>query len=306
MNQITTPIVRLDSIDAYNKLYGLTTRHPLVTVINLREATRSVNNIRMDYGVYALFLKNGVYCTLRYGRKPYDYQKGTVISFSPGQLIEVQNATDEVAPDVIGLMFHPDLIYGTPLAEKIHSYSFFDYSQREAVHLSTEERKLFLECLDRISAEISMPVDNHTAEIVASHIQVLLDYMNRFYERQFITRRKVNSDIITRFETALRDYYGSGKAKERIPTVNYFADIVSLTPGYFGDMVKKETGKTAQEIISLHIIDSAKQRLSATTDDISLIAYDLGFQYPQHFSRMFKRLTGFSPSQFRTHLSATS
>lgn len=304
MKQISTPVVRLDSIDAYNKLYGLATLHPLVTVINLRKATRIVNNIRMDYGVYALFLKNGVNCTLRYGRRPYDYQEGTVVSFSPGQLIEVQTETDELAPDVIGLMFHPDLIYGTPLAAKIRNYTFFDYSQREAVHLSAEERKLFLECLDRISAEISMPVDNHTAPIVASHIQVLLDYLSRFYERQFITRRKVNSDIISRFETALRDYYESGKAKDGIPSVNYFADIVSLTPGYFGDMVKKETGKTAQEIISLRIIDSAKQRLSATTDDISLIAYDLGFQHPQHFSRMFKRITGLSPTQFRDRIPA--
>lgn len=291
--------VKLDSIDAYNKLYGLKTLHPLVTVINLTEATRIVNHIQVDYGVYALFLKNGVSCSLKYGRQTYDYQEGTVVSFSPGQIIGVENETDELAPDVIGLMFHPDLIYKTALAAKIKNYGFFDYSQREALHLSADERALFIECLDHIKAEIEHPVDKHTAEIVASHIQVLLDYMTRFYERQFITRRKVNSDMLTKFEKALKEYYVAGHGKNGIPTVNHFAETVNLTPGYFGDLVKKETGKTAQEIISLRIIEFAKERLSNSNDDINLIAYDLGFQYPQHFSRMFKRITGVSPSQYR-------
>lgn len=298
-------MVRLDSIDAYNKLYGLETQHPLVTVIDLRRATRVVNHVVMDYGVYALFLKNGVNCTLKYGRQTYDYQEGTVVSFAPGQVIEVEMIEDEVAPDVIGLMFHPDLIYGTPLADRIASYGFFGYSQREALHLSADERRLFLECLSRIKAETEHPVDNHTADIVASNIQVLLDYLTRFYERQFITRRKVNSDMINKFERALKEYYESGRAKDGIPSVNYFAEIVNLTPGYFGDMVKKETGKTAQELIALRIIDFAKQRLSATADDVSVIAYDLGFQYPQHFSRMFKRVTGMSPTQFRARAVAS-
>ncbi|MDE7396470.1 MAG: helix-turn-helix domain-containing protein [Muribaculum sp.] len=295
-----TTTVRLDSIDAYNKLYGLETKHPLVSVLDLNHATRVVNHVQMDYGVYALFLKNGVNCTLRYGRQPYDYQEGTIVSFSPGQLIGVDMEVDEIAPDVVGLMFHPDLIYGTPLASKIKDYSFFNYSQREALHLSTDERRLFLECLSRIKEEISHPVDRHTAEIVSSQIQLLLDYLTRFYERQFITRRRVNSDVISKFESALKKYYAQPHPDNGIPTVNYFAELVNLTPGYFGDMVKKETGKTPQEIITLHIIDEAKQRLISTTDDVSVIAYDLGFQYPQHFTRMFKRITTVTPTRFRT------
>lgn len=226
-----------------------------------------------------------------------------MVSFSPGRIIGVESETDVLAPDVVGLMFHPDLFYGTPLAAKIKNYSFFDYSQREALHLSLDERKLFIECLDRIKNEIEHPVDNHTAEIVASHIQMLLDYLSRFYERQFITRRKVNSDVLTKFEKALKEYYADGHGKDGVPTVNYFAEIVNLTPGYFGDLVKKETGKTAQELISLRIIEFAKQQLTATDDDISIVAYDLGFQYPQHFSRMFKRVTGISPTQFRKQIS---
>lgn len=292
-------IVRLDSIDAYNKLYGLETKHPLVTVIDLNEATRIVNHVSMDYDVYALFLKNGSNCTLKYGRQPYDYQEGSVVSFSPGQIIEVDTEIDEIAPDVIGLMFHPDLIYKTPLASKIKEYGFFDYSQMEALHLSADERRIFTQCLDRIKDEIEHTVDKHTAEIVSSHIQVLLDYVTRFYERQFITRAKVNSDILNNFESSLKKYLKTGQSKDGLPSVTYFADKANLTPGYFGDLIKKETGLTAQEIITRHIVEHAKQRLSASSDDISIIAYELGFQHPQHFSRMFKRVAGMSPTRFR-------
>ena len=298
MKQDST-IIRLDSIDAYNKLYGLETKHPLVTVIDLTQATRVVNHVRMDYDVYALFLKNGTNCTLKYGRKPYDYQEGSVVSFSPGQLIDVETEIDEIAPDVTGLMFHPDLLHKTPLASKIKEYSFFNYSQREALHLSTDERLIFNQCLERIKEEIAHPVDKHTAEIVASHIQVLLDYVTRFYERQFITRGKVNSDILSKFESSLKEYLESGQTKDGLPTVNYFAEIAHLTPGYFGDMIKKETGLTAQEIITRNIVERAKQRLTCSPDDISIIAYELGFQHPQHFSRMFKRVVGVTPTQFR-------
>lgn len=292
-------IVSVDSIDAYNKLYGMETDHPLVTVVDLKKSTRVLNHVRMDYGVYALYLKNGVNCTLMYGRQPYDYQEGTITSFRPGQLIGVEMDKDELAPDVVGLLFHPDLIFGTPLASRMEGYRFFDYSSREALHLSAEERTIFLECLDRIKKEIEHPVDRHTAEIVASHIQVLLDYMTRFYERQFITRHKVNSDVLSRFEAALKEYYASGKAVDGIPSVAYFAEVVNLSPGYFGDMIKKETGKTAQELIALRVIEEAKKKLTESTDDVSIIAYDLGFQYPQHFTRMFKKQTGQTPKEYR-------
>ena len=243
---------------------------------------------------------------MKYGRQPYDYQEGTIVSFSPGQLIGVDTDEDEIAPDVIGIMFHPDLLHKTPLASKIKDYSFFDYSQREALHLSSDERRIFNQCLERIKEEIAHPVDKHTAEIVSSQIQVLLDYVTRFYERQFITRRKVNSDILGRFESSLKQYLESDRTKEGLPTVNYFAEEAHLTAGYFGDMIKKETGVTAQEIISRHIVERAKRRLTESTDDVSIVAYELGFQHPQHFSRMFKRITGISPTQFREKAIAIS
>lgn len=289
--------VILDSIDAYNKLYGMPTYHPLVSVVDLKNAVKVVNNIRMSYGVYALFLKNGDYCTIKYGRKAYDYQAGTVTSFSPGQIIEVVMKEAEVAPDVVGLIFHPDLIYGTPLADKIADFSFFDYSQTEALHLSDDERGKFLDCLDKIREEVMHPVDNHSAALISANIQVLLEYLHRFYDRQFITRHKVNSDVVNRFERELKLYFKEPCAM--IPNVAYFAEKANLTPGYFSDLIRKETGSSPKDLISLHLIAEAKKKLLSTNDDISVIAYSFGFEYPSHFTRMFKRITGLTPLEYR-------
>lgn len=294
-----TTTVTLDSIDAYNKLFGLTTLHPLVSVIDLKKATRGIGRIRMSYGVYALFLKNGVDCTLKYGREHYDYQEGTIVSFSPGQVIDVDSTGESMAPDVVGLMFHPDLICGTPLASKIDSFGFFGYSQREALHLSEAERKIFLDCLEKISLELEHPVDSHSADLISANIQLLLEYLNRFYDRQFITRHKVNSSVVAAFENELSRIYSDGSTVNEVPKVSYFAEKANLTPGYFGDLIKRETGSTPQDIITLCLIKEAKRRLASTDTDISVIAYDLGFQYPQHFTRLFKRVTGKSPSVFR-------
>jgi len=291
-------IVNLDSIDAYNKLYGLSAHHPLVSVVDLKKATKQVNSIRINYGLYALFLKNGDYCTIRYGRKSYDYQAGTVTSFSPGQIVDVEMKDPESNPDVVGLLFHPDLIYGTPLADKIADFSFFDYSQTEALHLSDAERAKFLDCLDKIRDEVEHPVDSHSAALISANIQVLLEYLHRFYDRQFITRHKVNSDVVRAFERDLKLYFNEPRTV--IPNVTFFAQRACLSPGYFSDLIKRETGSSPKDIISLHLISVAKHRLIASDDDISVIAYSLGFDYPAHFSRMFKRLTGVTPGQFRT------
>lgn len=296
-----TNIIQLDSIDTYNKLYGLPTLHPLVTVVDLRKATRAVNHIQMNYGVYALFLKNGINCSLKYGRKHYDYQEGTIVSFAPGQLIGVETAKDEVKPEVYGLMFHPDLIHGTSLGEKINSYSFFDYVQSEALHLSEQERGIIMDCLHKIEYELSYPVDKHSRNLLSVQIELVLDYCLRFYDRQFCTRAKVNSDILTRFEALLKEYFESDSLRHNgIPSVKYFADKVFLSPGYFGDLIKKETGRTAQSYIQNKIINYSKQQLLSTNQSVSEIAYSLGFQYPQHFSRLFKREVGCNPKEYRT------
>ena len=294
--------VTLDSIDTYNNLYGLPTHHPLVTVIDLKNATRIVNNLTITYGVYAIFLKQGVQCSIRYGQRNYDYHEGTLVTFAPGQVVDVEMAQPVLAPDVLGLMFHPDLMYGTPLASKINSFSFFNYSSIEALHLSTDERQKFLECLRLIDEEIKHPVDQHSAQLLSANIQLLLEYMERFYDRQFITRHKVNSQIVGNFQKQLKEYFNGTQLRHGLPAVSYFADKANLTPGYFSDLIRKETGTSPKDLISLHMLNEAKSRLASDKTDISVIAYSLGFEYPAHFTRMFKRMTGQSPTEYRASL----
>ena len=308
----------LNSVDVYNKSYGLPTLHPLVSVIDLKNATRRLNHFDVQYEVYALFLKNDANCTLKYGRRQYDFQEGTVVSFAPGRLIEVDIPDNAPKPDAVGLMFHPDLIYGTPLAEKIKRFGFFDYTQMEAVHLSETERQCFLSCLSRIDQEIKHPIDNHSTALIVASIQLLLEYVDRFYDRQFITRHKVNSEVLSQFEQHLKAYYderaggafdahregGAFDAHRRegentMPTVAYFASLVHLSPGYFGDLIRQETGLSPKDLIARHLVSVAKHRLSISNDDVSQIAYRLGFEHPAHFSRMFKRHTGLTPTQYR-------
>jgi len=250
----------------------------------------------MDYGLYALYLKNSVNCSIKYGRRNYDYQEGTVVSFAPGQRVEVEMKKDEYRPDVVGLLFHPDLIYGTPLAVKIGDFRFFDYAEMEAVHLSDAERTQFLHCLDLIKHELNHPVDTHSASLLSANIQVLLEYMHRFYDRQFITRHKVNSDIVARFQRELKNYYTDNNS---LPKVTYFAEKANLSTGYFSDLVRRETGLTPKDMIERQMMAHAKHLLANTGFDISQIAYELGFDYPAHFTRFFKRIAGQSPTQFR-------
>ncbi len=236
---------------------------------------------------------------LRYGRQIYDYQEGTVTSFAPGQVVEV-NIPEGVHPVSQALVFHPDLIRGTSLGQDIKRYSFFAYASNEALHLSDEEKMLFRDCLDKIQRELQVPADKHSRRLITRNIELLLDYCMRFYERQFITRTQVNKDILCRFEELLDNYFQSNMPQtEGLPTVKYFADRVHLSPNYFGDLVKKETGKTAIAYIQEHLIDVAKEEILGSQKSVSEIAYRLGFQYPQHFTRIFKKTVGCTPKAYR-------
>lgn len=295
--------VDLDSVDAYNKLYGFPTLHPLVTVVDLRRATMLPNYLRVHYGLYALYLKNGTGCTIKYGRRTYDYQEGTVVSFAPGQTVDVVvQPGEERMRDVQGILFHPDLIWGTPLGQKIGGFDFFDYTSMEAVHLSESERGIFLDCLAKIQEESRHPVDNHSSSLLSAGIQLLLEYMDRFYDRQFITRHKANCEIVTQFERRLREYYETPGMKDNIPSVGEFAAMANLSPKYFSELVKRETGTGPKTLIMRQMVNVAKHRLAASEADVAEIAYDLGFQHPAHFSRMFKRMEGMSPSEYRNSL----
>ena len=295
-------IIRIDSIDAYNKAMGLETQHPLVAVVDMKKADLAVvrQEVTFNYGVYALFLKQ-TYCgDITYGRQPYDYQEGTVTSFAPGQMVHVKPRPD-FQPNALGLLFHPDLIRGTQLGHDIKQYSFFSYSSREALHLSEDEKEIFRDCLQKIEQELAHPIDAHSKRLICRNIELLLDYCMRFYERQFITRKAANRDVLERFEDLVDRYFqGSLPIEKGLPSVRYFAEECFLSPNYFGDLVKKETGRTPQEYIQSKIIDLAKEELLSSDKTVNEISYHLGFQYSQHFNRYFKRNVGMTPSQYRS------
>lgn len=298
-------VIDIDSAEAYNSLYGLETVNPLVSVVDLRKATRMVDHVQFRYGVYALFLKNGKECELKYGRRPYDYQEGTVTSFAPGQVVEVNMLTDNPHPEVYGLVFHPDLIRGTSLGRDIRKYGFFSYSSDEALHLSESERAVVTECLSGIDAELRHASDRHSRRLIVLGIELLLGHCLRFYERQFVTRERVNKEVIQKFETGLDDYLATPDNVGRgLPSVKYFADMAHLSPNYFGDLVKKETGCSAQELIRSKVVERGKDLLLSTGLSVSEIAYNLGFSYPQHFSRMFRQVAGITPGEFRNGVRA--
>ena len=298
-------IYRLDNIDRYNHDLGIETLHPLVTVCNLKDVPNRElidNETTWHYGVYALFLKNTRSCRLSYGHKEYDYSDGTVTSFAPMQTVTATPITG-MDPDVVALLFQPDLMRGTSLAKGIADYRFFQYSSNEALHMSERERAIYLDCIDKIKEEINRPIDKFSRKLICRNIELLLDYCLRFYDRQFITRELENNSVIATFEQALNEYFRNREAifMSGLPSVKVFADKCCLSPNYFGDLVKKETGKTPVEFIQQKIIDIAKEDLHSTDVTVTELAYSLGFQSSQHFNRYFKRSTGMTPTQYRKH-----
>ncbi len=242
-------ILNLNNVDLYNQIYGLETLHPLVTVIDLNKATRQMTYTHWNYGVYALYLKLEKACDIKYGRQTYDYQEGTVVCFAPGQTTETTLTTDRVQLNVLGILFHPDLLHGTSLGKTIKKYTFFSYEVNEALHLSAEERSIIEELLKIIRMELEHGIDKHSKTLLVNHIELLLNYCMRFYERQFTTRSKANSDVLTRFENLLNEYFEGPQAEQDgLPTVKYFADKLYLSSNYFGDMLKKKQEKVHRNI----------------------------------------------------------
>ena len=295
----TNEIIQVNTIDQYNKLFGIETRHPLIGIVDLNRPEQLIP-YKMNIGFYALFLKEEVCGELTYGRGRYDYQEGTVVALAPGQIIGLNNPSGVKPPASKGLLFHPDLIRGTALGQEIRNYQFFSYEANEALHLSLEERRIVADCLNKIATELEHPIDKHSKRLISRNIELLLDYCMRFYERQFITRSESNKSVLVKFEALLDDYFQSDKPQtDGLPSVKYFADKVFLSPNYFGDLIKKETGKSAQEYIQTRMIDIAKEMIAGTEKTVSQIAYELGFQYSQHFNRIFKKNTGYTPGEYR-------
>lgn len=235
---------------------------------------------------------------MSYGRTKYDFDEMTVTSFEPGQVIHVEQNSN-IVPKWTGLIFHPDFLARTNLGKHISRYEFFSYTSSEALHLSAAEVEIFRGVLGMIQQELNHAIDKHTRELIVSNIELLLNYCLRFYDRQFITREEINHSVVQKFEQLLKEYIQTSAEKKGLPTVAYFADKCNLSTGYFGELVKTETGRTAKDFISSRILSAAKEYLSSDLMTVTQISARLGFEYPQHFVRFFKRYTGMTPSEFK-------
>jgi AraC family transcriptional regulator, transcriptional activator of pobA len=295
-------IRKLERVAQFCTERGQITLHPLVSVLD-QSKSKPIEGGRCMSDLYIIFLKEGKSGELRYGRQHYDYEDGTMLFIAPGQVFGQDGNGRVLQPTGWALVFHPDLIRGTSLGRHIKDYNFFSYDVNEALHLSDRERQVIIESFRKVQYEVEHPIDKHSKALIVSNIELLLKYCLRFYDRQFITRDNIHKDILARFEELLDDYFQSDKPQTLgLPSVTYCAGHVNLSPKYFGDLVKKETGKTAQEYLQLKLIDVAKERILDTSKSVSEVAYELGFKYPSHFTRLFKQHTGHSPNEYRNSL----
>lgn len=297
-------VFRFDTINEYNVLNNHETLHPLVSVIDFSKANpRSwggEKRVKLFFGFYCIFLKDVKCGDLKYGRNYYDYQEGTLVFVAPGQVLEIENDGKVYQPKGHALVFHPDLIHGTPLGGIMNEYHFFSYKTNEALHLSERERQIVLDSFSKIEFELQQGVDKHSKKLIASNIELFLNYCDRFYDRQFITRDAVNHGILEKFEELLNGYFSSEQPQLiGLPSVAWCADNLHLSANYLGDLIKKETGKSAQEYIQVKIIDVAKNSLSDPQKTVNEVAFALGFKYPQHFTRLFKQKVGYTPKEYR-------
>lgn len=307
--EIMNKLITIDSVTQYNNFMGVETLHPLISIVDF--STLDFEKINESYkqlqpgtkaqiNMYAIFLKDVKCGNITYGLKNYDYEEGTLMFLASGQVFGMEEEGDTLEGSGIGIFFHPDLIRGISLGATIDDYSFFSYETNEALHLSARERELINTCIENIRYELLHSIDSHTKTLIVSHLEVFLNYCKRFYERQFNTRSHVNKDILSRFEAVLKEYFASDLPSEMgLPTVNYCAEKLFLSPNYLSDLLKKETGKSALEHIHFKMISLAKKEIFNSEKSISEIAYQLGFKYPQHFTRMFKKEVGVSPNDFR-------
>jgi AraC-like DNA-binding protein len=290
-------ILKVRSVNDYGSYLGCPARHPLVCVIDYAEVSpirHSLNN----YGVYALFLRDDVGVELDYGCGRYDYNKGTLLCVAPGQVGGKEDNGERVSITGWALLFHSDLLRGTPLEKRIRDYSFFDYRVNEALHMSDREHDILVSLMRRMREELDNERDAQQDAILVGYIGLVLNFCQRFYNRQFQSREAENSDILVRFNRLLADYYEQQlQLKLGLPTVQYCADRLCLSPNYFGDVVKRTTGDTASNHIRRFVIRLAKNGLSAG-ESVAQVADRLGFEYPQHFSRMFRRQEGITPSEY--------
>ena len=293
-------MIHYDTIKKYAEAFNNKALHPLIAFVDLN---KSLPMLRSQFmlGFYAIIIKETRCGDIRYGNQYYDYDEGTMVFIGSNQIIKHEPEGEIHQPYGKALIFHSDLIKGTNLGKHIHEYTFFSYASYEALHLSNKEREKILVCFDNIENEIIQNIDRHSKKLILSNLELLLNYCTRFYDRQFITRENIGQGIIEQFEQHLNEYLRHEKLQEiGLPTVSFFADTLNLSPNYFGDLIKKETGKSAIEYIHLKLLEYAKEKIMDKTKSISEISYQLGFKYPQHFTRLFKQKVGMAPNEYRS------
>lgn len=296
-------LVHLNEISEIHRLLGLgKPKHPLVSLFPIQQELLEHDFSDATYvmGFYKISLKAGPCGELTYGRNTYDFKEGAMVFSKPGQVLTFKNNGEQWAEGGWTLLFHPDLIRKSDLSKSIDSYSFFNYDVHEALHVSDDEKAILTELGQKIVQEYNQNIDRHTQRLIIANITLILDYCTRYYDRQFYVRTNLNQDLVSRFESLLNHYFDSQQALDGgLPTVKYCSEQLNLSASYLSDLLKKETGRTAQQHIQLFVVERIKNRLLASSEQISQIAYDLGFEYPQHLSKMFKKRTGMSPAEYR-------
>lgn len=290
-------ILHVRNVADYSRWLGHADRHPLISVIDYSEVSpirHSLNN----YSVYGIFLRDDDLVDLTYGCGKYDYRKGTLICVAPGQIGGKEDNGERVDIKGWAVLFHPDLLHGSALEKDIRKYSFFDYRINEALHMTGEEHDILVSLMRQMKNELENGRDDFQDSILTGYLGLILRFCSRFYQRQFMTRKLANTDVLKRFDALLRDYYENGlQMRQGIPGVQYCADKLCMSTNYFGDLIKKMTGDTARDYIRNFVVQQSKNMLAAGKS-VSQTAYDMGFDYPQHFSRMFKNSTGMTPKEY--------
>ena len=298
MKKATTTPYNIESITDLHRVLELPKPlHPLVSVINLTNVDCHIDDSlkSMVYNFYSICTKNDFTGKMKYGQNYYDFDNGIMTFFSPGQVISTEGS--DIKVNGMWLVFHPDFVRSYPLGKSIKDMGFFSYAVNEALHLSESEESMLNGIMQNIEQEYKQPIDNFSQDVIVAHIELLLSYSNRFYNRQFITRKSVNSDLLVKLDEVLDAYLSN--TPSGLPSVKYIAQALHVSPSYLSDMLRSLTGQNAQQHIHHKLIEKAKDVLSTTQLSVSEIAYQLGFEYPQSFSKLFKIKTDVSPLEYR-------
>lgn len=297
-------IISINTITEYHRLAGLSKpEHPLISVFNL-EDLQHINfrqRIKLVYDFYCVSLKQNLDVTYKYGQQTYDFDEGQLFFMSPRQVFGIEpNKNITHKPSGWILFFHPDLLWNTSLSKRIKQYDFFDYSVNEALYLSEKEEKIIIDILEKIKQEYHSNIDKFSQNVIIAQIELLLTYSERFYERQFYTRKKTNHEMVSRLEALLKDYFDSDVISGKgLPTVDYISNQLNVSSGYLRSLLKTFTGLNTQQHIHEKLIEKAKEKLTTTNLSVSEIAYQCGFEHLQSFSKLFKTKTNLSPVEFR-------